>query len=296
VRKRRRMVVVGRLLAAAIVLTGYLSSLCAAQLNSADSKSNDAFREQLAAIGQSCRAGDTATVQKLIDQFRLPNPREWFSEHLGAEQSSELTMRYDRLFANFAESLQHTVESIAANPDAELVAMLENGKGESPTDVRRPGAKLSGMVSIHPPPLFYGHFKITKGKADTTSWADSFVLEDGAFRFIGVGAWPFWVWQDGTEGSLPKGGSFSTPPILISRVSAVYPPDARSRNIEGVVTLRLVIDKEGRVKKADVQSGDALLTQAALDAVRQWRYKPATLAGAPSESDAIVNISFSLRR
>ena len=291
------MVVIKRLLVAAIVLASYLSSLCAAQqLNSADSKSNDAFREQLAAIGQSSRAGDTATVQKLIDQFRLPNQREWFSEHLGAEQSSELAMRYDRLFANFAESLQHTVEFIAANRDAELVPKLENGKGESPTNVRRPGAKLSGMVSIHPPPLFYGHFKITIGKTDTTSWADTFVLEDGAFRFIGVGAWPFWVWQDGSEGSLPKGGSFSTPPILVSRVNAVYPADARSKNIEGVVTLRVVIDKEGRVKQADVQSGDALLTQAALDAVRQWRYKPATLGGAASESDAIVNITFSLPR
>jgi TonB family protein len=266
----------------------------AAQTNPADPPSDNEFRTQVAAIIQSYREGDAATGRRLIEQFRLPDPQEWFSEHLSLDQSADLARRYERLYENFAESLEHTVEAIVANRDAELVVGLENSKGETPAEVRRPGAKLSGMVSIKPASLLYGHFKITVKKADATSWADTFVHQDGAFRFMGFGAWPFWVWQDGTEGSAPKGGSFATPPILIARVNPAYPQEARSKKIEGVVALHVLIDKAGHVKNATVLSGDPILTQAALDAVSRWRYQPATLGGAPCESEATANINFSL--
>ena len=266
----------------------------------ADAQSNDGFRAQVAAIIQAYRGGDTTTGRRLIEQFRLTNSKDWFSEHLEPQQSADLAIRYDRLYANFAESFEHTVEAVVANGSAELESDVENGRGETPTTVRRPGAKLSGIVSIKPADLFYCHFKITVQTRDTlqtretTSWADTFVHQDGAFRFLGFGAWPFWVWQDGSEGGAPSGGSFSTPPVLIYRVNPAYPHEARSRKVEGVVVVRLLIDKEGLVKKADVVSGDPLLTEAALDAVRLWRYKPGTLGGTSSESEATVNINFSL--
>jgi TonB family protein len=106
-------------------------------------------------------------------------------------------------------------------------------------------------------------------KRNTVSWADVFAHEDGAFRFVGFGGWPFWVWEDGSEGAAAKGGSFSQPPILISKVPPIYPTSARASRVEGVVVLRLRIDKEGRVEKVDIVSGDPLLTQAAIDAARQ---------------------------
>jgi len=58
--------------------------------------------------------------------------------------------------------------------------------------------------------------------------------------------------------------------------------------------VRLLIDKEGLVKKADVLTGDPLLTDAALHTVRQWRYKNATLGGEPSESESTANITLTL--
>ena len=150
------------------------------------------------------------------------------------------------------------------------------------------------MVSVKQPNLFYGQFRIIVKKKDSVSWADTFVHEDGAFRFLGFGAWPFWVWQDGAEGGAPKEGSFFQPAILIARVPPLYPLSAKARGIEGVVVIRVLIDKEGRVKRADVLNGDPLLTQAALDAVRQWRYKPSTLGGAPAEAEVTANVVFTL--
>src|SRR6202043_3052715 len=108
-------------------------------------QSKDGFRSQLDAIVQDYRAGDATSARHLIDQFRLPHSEEWFSEHLGPKQSAKLAERYDRLFANFAESLEKTIEAIVDNRASDLVTELEDGKGESPSDVRRPGAKLSGM-------------------------------------------------------------------------------------------------------------------------------------------------------
>jgi len=277
-----------------VAAPGSQDALLAAQDNRAGARLNDAFRTQVTAIFQSYRAGDTANGRKSLDQFRLPNPEAWFSEHVSPQQSTELAKRYDRLYANFADSFEHTVEDIVANRHAELMPTLETGRGETP-NWSSPSAKLSGIVSVNPATLFFCTFQITVQKRNTTSWGDAFVYEDGAFRFVGFGAWPFWAWQDGTEGGAPKGGSFGTPAILIHRVDPVYPPGARSNNVEGVVVVHLFLDKQGSPKKADVVSGDPMLTQAALDSVRQWRYKPATLGGVAVESDPTVNVIFSLR-
>lgn len=256
-------------------------------------QSNDGFRSQVDAILQFYRAGDATTGRKLIDQLRLPRPDEWFSEHLGPEQSAKLAERYDRLFANFSESLEKTMEAVVANHESNLAVNLREGNEEPPTIVRS-GAKLSGMVSVTKPRLFYCHFEITVKKKDSVSWADTFVYKDGAFRFIGFGGSPFWVWEDGSEGGAPKGGSFFQPAILSLKIPPVYPEDAKARGVEGVVVIHAVIDKEGRVKRADVQQGDPLLTQAALDAFKQWRYKPSTLGGAPAETEVTASVTFQL--
>jgi TonB family protein len=256
-------------------------------------QSKDGFHAQLDAIVQSYRTGDERKGRHLIDQFRLPHSEEWFSEHLGAAQSAGLAARYDRLFANFAESLEKTIETIVANRSAELVTELGEGKGEEPSDIRA-GAKTSGVVSVKEPHLFYGHFTIQVKKKNSVSWADAFAYEEGMFRFAGFGAWPFWVWEDGSEGGAPKGGSFSQPPILITQIAPIYPLSAKANGIEGVVTIHALIDKEGRVKSADILNGDPLLAQAALDAVRQWRYKPGTLGGAPAEAETTARVVFAL--
>jgi len=268
-------------------------SLGAVQTTSAYVPSQDGFHAQLDAIVQYYRAGDEKDGRHLIDQFRLPHSVEWFSEHLGPAQSTELTTRYDRLFANFAESLENTIKAVVANPSADLLTELGEGKGERPSNIRA-GAKTSGIVSVKEPHLFYGRFKIQVQKKDSTLWADTFAYEDGAFRFAGFGAWPFWAWEDGSEGRAPTGGRFSQPGILITKIEPVYPPYAKAIGLEGVVVVHALIDKEGRVKSAEVLNGDPLLAQAALDAVRQWRYKPSTLGGAPVEAETTARVVFAL--
>ncbi|HUL34506.1 MAG TPA: energy transducer TonB [Candidatus Eisenbacteria bacterium] len=81
---------------------------------------------------------------------------------------------------------------------------------------------------------------------------------------------------------------------LVNRVQPMYPPLARQTRISGTVKLHAIIGKSGAVEQLQVVSGHPLLVQAALDAVRQWRYQPTLLNGEPVEVDTEIDVIFSL--
>lgn len=84
--------------------------------------------------------------------------------------------------------------------------------------------------------------------------------------------------------------------MLISKTSPVYPVDAKSAGVSGTVVLSAIIGRDGIVKDLQVVSGPDLLQQAALDAVKQWRYRPYLLNGDPVEVRTTINIIFTLAR
>jgi periplasmic protein TonB len=83
---------------------------------------------------------------------------------------------------------------------------------------------------------------------------------------------------------------------LIHDVSPIYPPVAGRARIEGTVVLLAVIAKDGTVREVRVESGLPVLAQAAINAVKQWRYKPYLLNGEPIEVDSQITINFTLPR
>jgi len=83
---------------------------------------------------------------------------------------------------------------------------------------------------------------------------------------------------------------------IINRIQPVYPPLARQTRISGTVRLHAIISKDGTIKELEVVSGHPLLQQAALDAVRQWRYQPTLLNGEPVEVDTTIDVIFSLNQ
>ena len=84
------------------------------------------------------------------------------------------------------------------------------------------------------------------------------------------------------------------PGLLIHRVQPIYPRTAIIARTEGTVTLTAVIDTSGRITQLRAVSGHPLLIQAAVDAVRQWRYKPYILNGSPVEVETQVSVIFNL--
>jgi len=82
--------------------------------------------------------------------------------------------------------------------------------------------------------------------------------------------------------------------LLIKRVQPRYPANAVASGAQGAVQIEATIDKEGKVVNPKVLSGDRMLAAAAIDAVRQWRYKPYYLNGQPVEIQTQITINFKL--
>src|SRR5262250_2083504 len=96
-----------------------------------------------------------------------------------------------------------------------------------------------------------------------------------------------------TQTRIRQGGAVQAA-MLVNRVQPQYPPLARQTRISGTVRLHAIISKDGSVQQLEVLSGHPLLVQAALDAVRQWKYRPTTLNGEPVEVDTTIDVIFSL--
>jgi TonB family protein len=81
---------------------------------------------------------------------------------------------------------------------------------------------------------------------------------------------------------------------LISKVVPVYPPAAKAANVQGIVVLHALISKTGSVENLQVISGPQMLTSSAIEAVKQWKYKPYLLNGEPMDVETTINVNFSL--
>src|SRR6202140_1211201 len=82
--------------------------------------------------------------------------------------------------------------------------------------------------------------------------------------------------------------------LLVRKVNPNVPPLARQARIQGTVVLHAVISKDGSIENLTLVSGHPMLAPAAIDAVKQWKYKPYLLNGEPVEVDTEVQVNFTL--
>src|ERR1700734_4094510 len=82
--------------------------------------------------------------------------------------------------------------------------------------------------------------------------------------------------------------------LLVRRVNPPYPPLARQARISGQVVLHAVIAKDGSIENLTLVSGHPMLAPAAIEAVKQWKYRPYLLNGEPVEVDTEVLVNFTL--
>jgi TonB family protein len=83
--------------------------------------------------------------------------------------------------------------------------------------------------------------------------------------------------------------------VLLQRVAPTYPINALQARIQGEVSVNATIGKDGIPKDLKLIRGDQRLVDAAFTAIRQWRYRPATIGGVPIETQTVVTVSFELK-
>ena len=82
--------------------------------------------------------------------------------------------------------------------------------------------------------------------------------------------------------------------MLLHRVQPDYPIAAKRIRVQGAVEIVAIISREGTIEHLQVVSGHPMLVRAALDAVKQWRYRPYVLNGDPIEVETMIMVNFSL--
>jgi protein TonB len=82
--------------------------------------------------------------------------------------------------------------------------------------------------------------------------------------------------------------------MAIRAPKPAYPPLAKQARIQGTVRLNAIIGKDGTIQNLTAASGHPLLVPSAMEAVKQWLYKPTLLNGEPVEVVTVIDVNFTL--
>ena len=98
-----------------------------------------------------------------------------------------------------------------------------------------------------------------------------------------------------SPGRIRVGGNVQSA-MIVAKVPPIYPAAAKAARIQGVVHLSAIIGMDGTVQELTVLDGPAELTQSAMDAVKQWVYRPTLLNGNPVQVQTTIDINYTLNR
>ena len=202
----------------------------------------------------------------------------------------------------------------AANLDANRSAtnaqtMRTDNKGfaTTPNATSKPAAINANVETVSPPqkkPLNHvrlaapvvGKRDLSSSNNDDNNFADSAPSLGGSAIASGDSSGVNMLAIKSNQPAAPiTVGGDAKPARLLSSVAPVYPQMARNQRVSGDVKIDALIDASGRVSAMKIISGPALLHQAAQDAVRQWKYQPATLNGQPVPMHLTVTVQFKLQ-
>jgi len=250
------------------------------------------FQAQVDELVRVGKMHDQATWNIALDTFALPRASTWFEANFAVQHAGQLNQDYPKARDGH---LGHISWVLGHNVDGPGFA-VKVAPSEPPAPPSDAGPE--SQLTVPTQQVTVQNFRLTpvadSGKVPP-SWVSSFVYVDGHFRVVG-GTFPFWVEElQRTRRPLAVvlGGSVQRPQIL-HKVAPKYPKEARKEHVEGVVRLHVIIGKDGSPHDIKLISGDSLLVDAAIEAVRQWRYAPATLNGNPVEIDFTIDVMFQL--
>lgn len=170
-----------------------------------------------------------------------------------------------------------------------LNSRVDGKPGEAVDVASQLGSKQVRVRLAYSPHYFSATVNVTEGKKIVDEFRTWWQLEPrDAAETTAEGA------QSSDSQHAYRVGGDVKAPILIDRVEPVYPASARHDGISGIVILEVIIGRDGRVKNAIVIKGlPEGLSESAVDAVRQWKFKPGTLNGEPVE--VIFNLTINFR-
>lgn len=227
----------------------------------------EGLQQLLLELLRTARSDDRVKLHSDIAAMEIPDYENWFVQAFGQEQGQKLGDKYE--------------ESLKASELHFEMLWAELAKQRGEISVSRVGLP-SGTSNA---------YRAGWRKTDDSAGPDSqsigvFYFVDGRFRVDGS-QHDVHVLSTGTVGSVTLGK-------LANRIPPVYPPLARQTRIQGTVAVNVIVRKNGTVEVQNVGAGHPLLAQAAVDAVKQWRYEPTTVNGEPVDIETKIYVVFRL--
>jgi TonB family protein len=244
--------------------------------------------------------GDAATFSALISSLSQPVTAEWFEGTFGDDGDTMFT-EYPGSGPRMAGALQ----GFFAKLREEKVSQFTAHKHEASCDDDS-GESIYPVMTIRQSNVPLYELRFRKDSGFYRLWALAYV--NGGFRWVGdlrpAGfRGPSKKPANGGDKSedsskpdeerIPMGGTVVAGK-LVHRVQPEYPEKARREHLQGTVRFHAIIAKDGTIRELRVLTGYCSLAEAAIKAVRQWRYTPTLLGGHPVEIDTTIDVIFSL--
>ncbi len=244
------------------------------------------LQAQIDELTRMAQSGDQAAFHAALDSFEIPHAEDWITAHFAAENVAQLKQEYAGQLSGFQSHISWVLgnwenySGFAIKVESSALSQPPAATGEE-TVLPKPAAPVS---------VENFRFQAVSSSGGPPSWVNSFALLDGKFRLVG-GTCPFW--NERLQGLRAKVLTVTRPKLIYS-VPPIYPQDAKWMHAEGTIELRVIINADGEPRNIEVISGSPMLVDAAIDAVRQWRYQPTLLMGEPVEVTTTISVNFVL--
>jgi len=235
----------------------------------------DGLRQLLLELLRLARTDDQAKLRIEITGMEIPDYENWFAHAFGQEKGQKLGDRYEESLK--AEELHF---EMLWTELAKQQGLISVDKLDPETAFESP----SGMLDA-----YRANWKKTDDSAGPSNQSIGlFYFVGGRFRVDGSHH-DVRVLATNKVGAVKLGK-------LVNRVQPVYPPLARQTRIQGTVAVNVIVRKDGTVEVQNVGAGHPLLIQAAVDALKQWRYEPTTVNGEPVDIETKIYVDFALTK
>jgi TonB family protein len=242
----------------------------------------------LRSIFDAEKAQEGAKSAALYATLAIPDHAAWFANTFGDAEGVRLEAKYSEGQEQSSLRLKKRVQWCLAQGKTVLGVHLY----VTPADSTIPLTKAVLTAMTHATRMYQA--SCSTGPEDKTVYAlGDFVYVQGGFRYMDEEVMR--ALSTAPPMRVRVGGEVQSAK-LVNHVKPVYPHEAWIAGIEGIVKLHVLLGTDGSVKEVQVVSGHPLLVQAALDAVRDWKYKPTTLNGVPVEIDTEIDVEFSLKK
>ena len=204
------------------------------------------------------------------------------------------------IFAAWYVWSHRTIEDTGPPPGVQIVKFAELGVPPSITKATTQAAQLNVAAATAPPSIGIPE-PVPDEQARQSTIATQAEMSDALAPItaseLGHGADSIIVNLDGFTSPNPgEFVAFDELPVLLSHEQPQYPELAREAGISGVVRVNVLVGKDGRVKRAIAVDGPELFRDAAIDAARKARFKPALQGRNPVEVWVIIPFNFELNR